>query len=91
MQVSHTGKGIDLAKLAAACGFAETIAVSRIDEVRQVAAAFRQQAKGPRLAVLKVRAENVARTGSAPISVFHPAEELPRFANTVGGIGQFIR
>src|SRR4030095_5583679 len=36
MQLSHTGKGLSLAKVAAACGFAEVEEVSDITGVRRI-------------------------------------------------------
>lgn len=62
MQTSHTGQGIDLAKVAAACGF-ETVEVVRTPEaVEALAATLRRPADGPRLFVLKVAAENLPRS-----------------------------
>jgi thiamine pyrophosphate-dependent acetolactate synthase large subunit-like protein len=62
MQSSHTGHGIDLAKLADACGFAETAVASSLGEVLKLAAALGEPAQGPRLAVIKVAAENPPRS-----------------------------
>ena len=62
MQESHTGRGIDLAAVAAACGFAQT------GELRSLAALngfcnrlAESEPRGPRFYVLKIRAENVPR------------------------------
>lgn len=62
MQGSHTGAGIDLAAVAAACGFAETGCFTTLDEVDALAQRLRQAANGPRLFVLKVHAENLPRS-----------------------------
>ena len=62
MQSSHTGHGVDLAKLADACGFAETAVASSLGEVLKLAAVLRDLAQGPRLAVIKVAAENPPRS-----------------------------
>jgi len=62
MQESHTARGIDLAQIASACGFSE---VRRIDDMAGVEAArgaLHQPADGPRLFVLRVRAENLPRS-----------------------------
>ena len=37
MQTSHTGHGLDLAKVAASCGFIRTATLTRLDEVEKVA------------------------------------------------------
>ncbi len=62
MQVSHTGRGIDFASVAAACGFASTRTVSTLKEVDELAQALRTPAVGPRLFVIKVAADNPPRS-----------------------------
>ncbi len=62
MQTSHTGRGIDLAKVAAACGFAEAATLRRLDEVAMLSARLGHPAEGPRLHVIKVAAENPPRS-----------------------------
>jgi thiamine pyrophosphate-dependent acetolactate synthase large subunit-like protein len=62
MQQSHTGRGIDLAKVAAACGFAETAVAHDLPAVEAVRRALHTPAEGPRLFVLKVKAENPPRS-----------------------------
>lgn len=62
MQQSHTGKGIALDRVAAAVGFAETAELRSLEEVAALAARLREPAEGPRLFVLKVRAENLPRS-----------------------------
>lgn len=62
MQESHTGRGIDLTAVAAACGFAQTGLFRRLGEVDQLCQTLRVPAKGPRLFVLKVTAENLPRS-----------------------------
>jgi len=62
MQVSHTGRGVDLAKVAAACGFAATGTARSMAEVEAVRDSLRQPAGGPRLFVIEVTAENPPRS-----------------------------
>lgn len=62
MQQSHTGLGLDLAAIAAAAGFAEARRVTDAAGVETVAHAARQAASGPRLYVVKVKAENLPRS-----------------------------
>lgn len=62
MQPSHTGRGIALDGIAAAAGFAETAELRSLDEVDALAERLRQPADGPRLFVLKIRAENLPRS-----------------------------
>ncbi|MCO5091003.1 thiamine pyrophosphate-dependent enzyme [Bosea sp. (in: a-proteobacteria)] len=62
MQSSHTGRGISLDKVAAACGFAEARELCRLEEVGALSEALRQPAQGPRLFVLKIVAENLPRS-----------------------------
>ena len=62
MQTSHTGRGINLAQVARACGFAEAATLSTMDEVESLSATLRAAANGPRLFVVKVLAENPPRS-----------------------------
>jgi thiamine pyrophosphate-dependent acetolactate synthase large subunit-like protein len=62
MQTSHTGRGIDLAAVAGACGFAEATTLRSADEVETLRARLRHSAEGPRLYVIKVAAENPPRS-----------------------------
>jgi thiamine pyrophosphate-dependent acetolactate synthase large subunit-like protein len=62
MQTSHTGRGIDFEKVAAACGFAECATLTRIDEVEALSRSILEPAEGPRLYVVKVAAENPPRS-----------------------------
>ncbi|MDO5371232.1 thiamine pyrophosphate-dependent enzyme [Paracoccus sp. (in: a-proteobacteria)] len=62
MQPSHTGRGIALDRIAAAAGFADTAELCSLDEVDALAERLRQPADGPRLFVLKIRAENLPRS-----------------------------
>ncbi|MBV9975339.1 MAG: aldehyde dehydrogenase [Hyphomicrobiales bacterium] len=61
MQRSHTGLGLDIAKVAQACGI-EARVLRRLDEIEAVRDTLRRRSKGPRLYVVKVRAENVPRS-----------------------------
>ncbi|MBV9517145.1 MAG: aldehyde dehydrogenase [Hyphomicrobiales bacterium] len=61
MQRSHTGLGLDIAKLAQACGV-EARVLRSLGEIEAVRAALRRKAKGPRLYVVKVKPENVPRS-----------------------------
>lgn len=62
MQVSHSGRGIDLAAVARASGFAETGVLRENAEVAGLCARLAQPAAGPRLFVLKIAAENLPRS-----------------------------
>ena len=57
-----TGFGLDLAAVGKAVGFAETGVVTDDAGVEALAAALHARATGPRLYVVRVRAENVARS-----------------------------
>ena len=77
MQTSHTGLGIDLAAVATAMGFAESRVVTTNDELAQLIRDHAEVATGPRLAVLKIRAENLPRSMPSPGCRVHQ-EPLPR-------------
>jgi thiamine pyrophosphate-dependent acetolactate synthase large subunit-like protein len=62
MQMSHTGFGIDLAKIAAACGFAETATLTGMEEVWALAASHTGPNAGPRLFVVKIAANSPPRS-----------------------------
>jgi thiamine pyrophosphate-dependent acetolactate synthase large subunit-like protein len=62
MQRSHTAFGIDLAKIAEACGFALSTVATTLDEVRRLAAVFHEPAEGPRFAIIKIVADNPPRS-----------------------------
>jgi thiamine pyrophosphate-dependent acetolactate synthase large subunit-like protein len=62
MQKSHTGLGLDLARIGAACGFAQSLLIEDLAGVEAVGAQLRQAAEGPRLFVIKVKAENLSRS-----------------------------
>jgi thiamine pyrophosphate-dependent acetolactate synthase large subunit-like protein len=62
MQTSHTGRGVDLATIAATCGFAPTRTVSTLGEVEVLADTLRTPAAGPRLFVIKVAADSPPRS-----------------------------
>jgi len=62
MQRSHTGLGLDLAAIGRAAGFAEAITVADEAGVDRVARSIGERASGPRLYVVKIRAENVPRS-----------------------------
>src|SRR5579863_126321 len=62
MQASHTGHGVDLAKIAAACGFAATATLVAMAEVEALAASIAGPAHGPRLFVIKVSADSPPRS-----------------------------
>jgi thiamine pyrophosphate-dependent acetolactate synthase large subunit-like protein len=62
MQESHTGRGVDLAKVALACGFVEARTLGDMAAVVEARAAVHKKADGPRLFVLKTRAENLPRS-----------------------------
>lgn len=62
MQSSHTGRGIDFTSVARACGFAETGLFQLLEDVDALCETLRTPANGPRLFVLKIRAENLPRS-----------------------------
>lgn len=62
MQMSHTGRGVDLAAVAFAAGFPETGVLSEQSEVAGLCKRLAEPAKGPRLFVLKVKAEPLPRS-----------------------------
>jgi thiamine pyrophosphate-dependent acetolactate synthase large subunit-like protein len=62
MQGSHTGHGIDLAKVAGVCGFATARTLTGMAEVEALAGTLQDAAEGPRLFVVKVAAENPPRS-----------------------------
>ena len=70
MQASHTGHGIDLAAVAAACGFAGTAVVTTRAQVEELAGVLREQSSGPRLFVVRVAAENPPRSLPVRDAVF---------------------
>jgi len=62
MQESHTARGIDLAEVARACGFADARAIHDLTGVEAARGALHQEADGPRLFLLKVKADNLPRS-----------------------------
>jgi len=62
MQQSHTGFGVNLAEIAAVCGFSETGTLRSLEEVQDLAARVTERGDGPRLFVIKVEADNPARS-----------------------------
>lgn len=70
MQASHTGRGIDLAAVAAACGFAATAVARTMAEVEALRAGLDTPAEGPRLFVLKVAPDSPPRSMPARDAVF---------------------
>ncbi len=62
MQPSHTAQGVDLAKIAETCGFAETATLVSLDAVKGLHERLQQATEGPRLFVLKVKAEALPRS-----------------------------
>lgn len=62
MQRSHTGFGISIAEVAKACGFADTGELHNLEEVNTLCESLKTPANGPRLFVLKVKAENLPRS-----------------------------
>ncbi|SFK24281.1 thiamine pyrophosphate-dependent enzyme [Bradyrhizobium sp. Gha] len=70
MQASHTGRGVDLTAIATACGFVATATVRTLEEVQGLAADIAEPADGPRLFVIKVRAENPPRSLPSRDAVF---------------------
>lgn len=62
MQLSHTGRGLDLAAVAAASGFAFARVVSDRGALAQLRVTDNTPLEGPHLVVVKVKAENPARS-----------------------------
>jgi thiamine pyrophosphate-dependent acetolactate synthase large subunit-like protein len=62
MQGSHTGHGVDLAKVAGVCGFSTARTLTGMAEVEALAGTLQSEAEGPRLFVIKVAAENPPRS-----------------------------
>ena len=62
MQPSHTGRGIAFDRIAAAAGFADTAELRSLDEVDALVERLARPADGPRLFVLKIKAENLPRS-----------------------------
>ena len=62
MQTSHTGHGIALHRIAEAAGFAETGECRTLAEVDELVERLAEAATGPRLFVLKIKAENLPRS-----------------------------
>jgi thiamine pyrophosphate-dependent acetolactate synthase large subunit-like protein len=62
MQKSHTGHGIDLAKIGGACGFSCAATLTRIEEVERLGREIKEASVGPRLYVIKVAADNPPRS-----------------------------
>jgi thiamine pyrophosphate-dependent acetolactate synthase large subunit-like protein len=61
MQKSHTGRGIEIADVAQACGIEARIA-RHLAEVEAIRKSLRRLARGPRLYVVKVKPENLPRS-----------------------------
>ena len=62
MQTSHTGLGIDIAAIASAIGFADSRVVTTETELLRLIDDRAASSSGPRLAVVKVRPENLPRS-----------------------------
>ncbi len=60
MQLSHAGQGIDLDKVAAACGFAWTACIEDMGSVDDLRARLSER-EGVKLATIKIRPENAPR------------------------------
>ena len=70
MQTSHTGRGIDLASVAAACGFERAETARTMADVEALAASLGEPAQGARLFVVKIAAENPPRSLPSRDAVF---------------------
>lgn len=62
MQASHTGRGVDIAAVASACGFVSAVTVTDQAGLADLCAALARPAEGPRLAVVKVDPTNPPRS-----------------------------
>jgi thiamine pyrophosphate-dependent acetolactate synthase large subunit-like protein len=70
MQKSHTGHGLDLAKVAASCGFTRTATLTRLDEVAKLALEIRAFQDGPSFFVIKVASDSPPRSMPPRDAVF---------------------
>ena len=70
MQVSHTGRGIDLAAVAAAAGFAAAATLRNEAEIAAIAPTLNEPAEGPRFYVIKVAADSPPRSMPSRDAVF---------------------
>ncbi len=70
MQGSHTGRGVDLAGVALACGFGSAETLRDMDAVEAARAALAAPGEGPRLFVAKVSAEAPPRSLPVRDAVF---------------------
>jgi thiamine pyrophosphate-dependent acetolactate synthase large subunit-like protein len=61
MQRSHTGHGVDIARVAQACGL-EARVLRGLKEIEALRVELGRKPNGPRLYVIKVKAENVPRS-----------------------------
>ncbi|MFO1058163.1 MAG: thiamine pyrophosphate-dependent enzyme [Dongiaceae bacterium] len=61
MQLSHTGLGLELHRVAAAAGFPEAVALASLDEVRAFRPALQRLEGGPRFATLRIAASQPPR------------------------------
>lgn len=62
MQLSHTGAGLELDRVAAACGFAETSVARVIGDVERIRKNIHVGQSGPNFHVIKVKAEAPPRS-----------------------------
>jgi len=62
MQESHTAHGIDLAQVASACGFVDARRIDDMAGVETARQALHRPADGPRLFLLKVKADDLPRS-----------------------------
>ena len=62
LQQSHTSQGVDLTKVALACGFDSARVATTLSEVGDLRPHLKQEAAGPRMILLRVKAENLPRS-----------------------------
>ena len=62
MQQSHTGMGVDFAKVAHAAGFADTGSCRTMDDLNDICVKLATSSSGPRLYVMEVEAQNHVRS-----------------------------
>jgi thiamine pyrophosphate-dependent acetolactate synthase large subunit-like protein len=70
MQQSHTARGIDLAAVAAACGFARSRLVTDRSEIGPLCVELLEPATGPRFYTIKVSADELPRSMPSRDAVF---------------------
>lgn len=80
MQLSHAGAGLDLAAVAASCGFSRTSVITDMADVERLDVSDARSLDGPELHVVKVVAENKPRSLPSRDAVYNKN----RFRRAIG-------